>query len=121
MLNVRNFTLTTAAAAFTIAALDTADGQVKQATAATDNIVGVFDELDLTSGSRADVTRLGTKRVRYGGAVTRGAPLTANSAGRAVTAAPAAGANVKIIGYAEVSGVDGDIAEMLINVQTYQG
>ncbi len=120
-LNAKNYVAEAATGAFLIAALGATDGTAKQAAAATDPIVGVFEELDHTVGARADVIRSGPARVRYGGVVTRGAPLTSNGAGRAVVANPAAGSNVRIIGHADVAGVDGDIVEMFINVQTYQG
>ncbi len=121
LLNAKNFIAEAATGAFLIAAYGAADGVVKQATAATDAIVGVFEELDHATGERVDVIRCGPARVRYGGVVTRGAPLTAGAAGKAVVAAPAAGSNVRIIGYAEVAGVDGDIVEMFISVQSFQG
>ena len=121
LLNAKNFIAKSALGAFLIAAHGAADGEVVQATAATDAIIGVNEELDHVIGERADVIRCGPARVRYGGNVTRGQPLTAGANGRAVAAAPAAGTNVRIIGYAEVPGVDGDIVEMFINPQTYQG
>lgn len=59
--------------------------------------------------------------VVFGGNVTRGQPLTADAQGRAVAAAPAAGANVYCIGFAEVSGVVGDIGTVIISPFIMQG
>ena len=121
MLNAKNFIAETAVGAFLIVAHGAADGAVKLATAPTDLIVGVSEDIPHSIGERIDVNRSGPERVRYGGVVTRGAPLTADAQGRAVVANPAAGANVRIIGFAEVAGVADDIVEIFIAPQVYQG
>ena len=59
--------------------------------------------------------------MEFGGTVARGAPVTADASGKAVAAAPAAGSNVRIIGFAEVSAVAGDIAPVLIAPGVMQG
>ena len=58
--------------------------------------------------------RSGPASVTFGGNVTRGAPLTADANGRAIAVALPAEADTFIVGYAEVSGVAGDIASALI-------
>lgn len=99
-----------------------ADGGVLVAAAATDKLIGVTGRLGLAAiGDRGDVGRLGIDEVEYGGAVASGDPLTSDAVGRAVVAAPAAGANVRIIGFAEVAGVLGDIGSLYISPCSLQG
>jgi hypothetical protein len=89
------------------------DNAVIQAAAATDASIGVADQLGAdAAGHPIDVIRSGIAEVEYGGNVTRGVALTADSQGRAIAAT--AGANVRIIGFAEVSGVVGDIGSVHI-------
>lgn len=98
------------------------DRAAVQAAAATDLLLGVSDSLGAdASGDPCDVIRSGIANVEYGGNVTRGQKLTADADGKAVAAAPAAGANAQIIGIAEVSGVSGDIGKVLIVPSTMQG
>ena len=103
----------------------TADHQVVKAAAATDTPIGVSHEPDNDgapgAGDRIDVALAGIVEVDYGGAVTRGDLLTSDANGKAVAAAPGAGANNGIIGIAEISGVDGDIGEVRIAPQSLQG
>ncbi len=99
-----------------------ADGGYIQAAAATDFLAGVYGEsFDVVTGERLGVTKQGIADVEYGGAVTRGQPLTSDANGKAVTAAPAAGSNVRIIGFAEVSGVAGDIGQVWLEPGVMQG
>lgn len=98
-----------------------ADHTVVAAAAATDALIGVACDLDAASGERVDVTLGGIAEVEFGGNVTRGAPLTADSAGKAVAAAPAAGVNNTIIGIAMVSGASGDIGTVLLSPGSVQG
>jgi len=98
-----------------------ADMQVLQAAAASDAICGVSDLGANAIGDGVDVILSGFKPVEYGGNVTRGDWLTSNASGKAVTAAPGAGSNVSVIGRADVSGVDGDICDVNINIQQIQG
>lgn len=97
------------------------DGVVLPATAATDLSIGISEALDVVEGERVDVIRSGLADVEYGGAVTRGQELTSDASGKAVAAAPASGANVRIIGVAELSGVDGDIGKVDIAPSVMQG
>lgn len=99
-----------------------ADGTVIPAVAATDFVIGVQSEIDVVTGERASVAMNGNiEDVIYGGNVTRGDPLVAAAGGKAVVAAPGAGANVRCIGYAEVSGVNNDIGSVIISPFTLQG
>lgn len=98
-----------------------ADDTVVQAAAATDALHGVLGEIAAASGDRVDVVLTGIAEVEYGGNVTRGALLTADADGKAVSADPAAGVNNRIIGQAMESGVAGDIGSVLISHSSMQG
>jgi hypothetical protein len=93
-----------------------ADAIVVVATGPTDDIIGVTAELDVAQGERVDVYRSGSAEVKLGGAVARGAPITANGAGAGVAAAPAAGVRNRHVGFVEVSGVAGDIVDIEIDL-----
>lgn len=98
-----------------------ADGQILQAAAVGDFLMGVITGLDAAINEPADVVQGGIADVEYGGVVTRGAPLTCDAQGRAVVAAPAAGTNNRIVGFAEVSGVLGDIGCCRLAIGFMQG
>ncbi len=111
-----------AVGAYRITKAGAADGNVLQAAAATDKLNGVNSRIAIAAaGDRGDISRVGIAEVEFGGVVTYGDPLTSDAVGRAITAAPAAGANVRIIGFAEVSGVLGDIGSLLIAPGVMQG
>jgi len=117
----RNYTAGAAIAAFRIVKPGAADGEVVQAAAATDALMGVCESVGPASGERCDIVKVGIADVEFGGTVARGAPVTADANGKAVAPAPAAGSNVRIIGFAEVSAVAGDIAPVLIAPGVMQG
>jgi hypothetical protein len=102
------------------------DAHVIQGAAATDALIGVVD-IPGPAGStsvaeeRVDVIRGGEADIEAGGTITRGAPITADSVGRAVAAAPAAGVNNRIIGFAMNSAVSGDIFPAMIQPGVMQG
>jgi hypothetical protein len=99
-----------------------ADGTGVPAVSGAAFIAGVSSELDTAVGERASVFMNGNiADIVYGGNVTRGDPLTADAEGRAVAAAPAAGANVFCGGFAEVSGVLGDIGSVAVSPFIMQG
>ncbi len=89
--------------------------------AATEFLIGVTTEIDVATGEPVDVIRDGMADVEYGGTVTRGQPITSDATGRAVAAAPAAGVNNRIMGFAEVSAVVGDVGPAFINPGLIQG
>lgn len=97
-----------------------AGGAVAQAAAATDALLGISD-LGADAGRTVDVILSDTASVEYGGPVAYGDMLTADAEGRAVVAAPAAGANVSIIGQAMLDGVLGDIGVVHIAKSKMQG
>lgn len=110
--NVPGLTLaykaTAAIAARTIVKYGAADGSAVPAAAAADALLGVSTDIPSAVGETVDVVRSGVTPVLYGGPVARGDALTANAAGAAVKAA----AGNQVIGYAEVSGVAGDIGSL---------
>lgn len=117
----KSYIAAAAVAAFRIVKFGASDYEVEQGAAAADSLVGVSDELGAALGDRVDVVRSGLADVEYGGAVTQGDELTSDANGKAVVAAPGAGANVRIIGMAEVSGVAGDIGSVSVNPSVMQG
>lgn len=106
----KNYVAEGAVNPFRIQARGTADGQVVQCAAATGTMFGTTGSLGAADTERVDVHQGGQPDVEYGGNVTRGDPLTSDASGRAVTAAPAAAANVRIIGFAVDDAVLGDVA-----------
>lgn len=110
-----------AIAAYRIVKFGAADGGYLQAAAATDYLAGVCESVGPASGERLDVIKAGIADIEFGGTVTRGQPVTSDANGKAVAAAPAAGSNVRIIGFAEVSAVAGDIAAVWIEPGLMQG
>jgi hypothetical protein len=92
-----------------------------QAAAAADASIGVSDLGAAAIGDHVSVVMGQVAIVEYGGNVTRGAQLTSDADGKAVTAAPSAGANVRIIGTAMVSGVSGDLGSVFIAPSMLQG
>ena len=118
---VKNWIAEGAITKYRIVKLGTADGRIAQAGASTDAIVGVAAELDAADGERIDVIHSGIAEVEFGGAVTRGALVTADAQGRAITAAPVAGTNARIVGTAIDSAAAGDIAPVLVVPSQIQG
>lgn len=99
-----------------------ADTGVVQASAATDSITGVVNELSVVTGERVDVVHQGVAWVEAGAAIVRGAPITSDANGRGITAAPAAGANVRILGIAlESASAAGDVIRVLLEPGYMQG
>lgn len=118
----RNFKAEAAVPAFTIFKLSaTTDGQILPATGPADALIGVSTDVAALIGERCDGILLGPADVLYGAAVTRGQQLTSDANGRAVPAAPAAGVNNNTLGRALVSGVLGDIGQVMISIGTTQG
>lgn len=102
----------------------TADRNVAVCTAATDSIIGVVNEINagIALGERVDVVRMGIAWVEAGAAIVRGAPLTSDAVGRAVTAAPGVGVNNRIIGFAdEAASAAGDVIRFAIEPGVMQG
>jgi hypothetical protein len=98
------------ATAFLIAKFGADDDTLSQAAAATDNLCGIFQHITTAAGEAIRVMLDGISRIKLGDTVTRGGPVTSDSAGKGV---PAVGGQ-NIIGFALASGVVGDIIPVLI-------
>ncbi len=98
--------------AYRLVKFGAADGGSVLATGATAAIIGVSSRATpaLVAGARVDTVRGGIEEVEYGATIVRGAAITSDANGKATTAA----AGDYVIGYAEVSGVAGDIGSVHI-------
>ncbi|MET3461281.1 capsid cement protein [Variovorax atrisoli] len=118
----KNYSAEGAIPAYRIFKFGAADGGILVGAAATDKLVGITGRIAAAvAGDRIDGVRLGIAEVEYGGNVAAGDPLTSDATGRAVVAAPAAGSNVRLIGFAEVAGALGDIGSVFISPCVMQG
>lgn len=116
---------------YTIAKFASDDDTMGVATAASDEMLGIFQHAADAAGETVRVMLSGISRLRLGGTVTRGSLLTTNSSGQGVAAtqhthtentagsytqnATTAVANVvRVIGRALASGVSGDIIPVLL-------
>jgi hypothetical protein len=97
------------------------DNTVVVGAAATDKLTGISDNLGAASGGRCEVHLAGAVEVEFGGAVAVGDPLTSDATGRAVVAAPGAGVNNRLIGFALVAGAVSDIGSCRIAPGVMQG
>lgn len=98
-----------AIAAYRIVAHGTAENQVVQAASATAALCGVTQQLGAdAAGEPVDIAKGGIPEVTLGGIAAAGDPLTSDANAKAIKATPAAGSNVRIIGFAEVAGIAGD-------------
>ncbi len=109
------------ATAYLIAKFGADDDTLAQATASTEELVGVFQHTTTTAGEEVRVMLDGISRVVLGGTVTRGNYLTSDANGKAVATAPGAGVNAYVIGQALASGVAGDIIPLRIEICRIQG
>lgn len=73
------------------------------------------------SGERMDIATEGLVEVVAGGTITAGAPVTSDANGAAVAAAPSAGTNQRVLGFAHEAAASGDIFRVQVNLHTMQG
>ena len=85
-------------------------GSVKQATAATDKLLGVSTRVSTNATEHTDVVRSGLAVVTYGGTIKRGDPLTSDAQGRAVKASSG---NI-ISGFAEEDGETDEVGSVFL-------
>lgn len=89
-----------------------ADGSCVQSSGATAFIAGVSSDIDSDIGQRTSVHMNGNiADIEYGGVVTRGDALTSDAQGRAIATTTAGN---RCGGFAEVSGVAGDIGSCIV-------
>lgn len=95
------------------------DNHVDLCSANSDAMIGISGSLDVAAGGPIDVSVAGVGQVVLGGNVTRGAVLTADSAGAAVALSSTMldAAACRAIGVAMQSGVSGDYIDILIYPQ----
>lgn len=118
----KNYTAEGAIPAYRIVKFGAVDGGVLVAAAATDKLIGVNGRIPFAvAGDRGDICRIGICDVEFGGTVASGDPLTSDATGRAIVAVPAAGSNARVIGFAEVAGVVGDIGSVYLSPCSLQG
>lgn len=120
---VKSYVAEAAVLPYRIVKFGTADGQVQQTAAAADACIGVANELGQdTAGARVDVIQSGIAEVTAGAAVTRGALVMSDASGRAITAAAAAGTNVRYVGVALANaGAAGEIIPVDVHPGSFQG
>lgn len=95
---------------------------VEQAAAVLNTLIGVNTDLPIVAGERVEVMMQGIAYVEAGASIAVGAEVTSDSSGRGITAAPAAGANQRIIGFAlEAAVAAGDIIRVLLSPGRVQG
>jgi hypothetical protein len=97
------------------------DGEVVPAAAATGPLLGVSQNVDVAPGQCVDVIHDDSANTLLGGNVAFGDPITSDNNGCGVKAAPAAGANARIVGFALTSGVAGDVIPVLMSPGVVQG
>jgi hypothetical protein len=103
----KSLTATTRIPAHTLVTFGPADGTGVPSSGTGAMLVGASSEIDTEIGERCSVHSTGNiAPVLCGGNVSRGDPLTSDANGRAITANAA---GQRIVGFAEVSGVAGDI------------
>lgn len=83
--------------------------------------MGVSQNVDVAAGQQVDVVHNDTANLQLGGAVAVMDPITSDANACGVKAAPAAGANNRIVGFALASGVANDIIPVLITPGIIQG
>ncbi|MFP4733615.1 capsid cement protein [Pasteurella multocida] len=82
----------------------------KQATAATDKLIGISTRVPKEPGEHVDVVRSGLYPVIYGADIKRGDYLTTDAQGRAVKATD----KQMYIGIAEEDGAEDDIGSLFV-------
>lgn len=110
---IKSFKPATAIPPFSAVKFGADDSTVALATAATDLTIGFTNEIEITAddvakGNLVDVVLTDVAEARAGAVITRGDRLTVDSSSRVITAAPAAGVNMQIIGIALKSATSAD-------------
>lgn len=112
-------------AAFTIIKKGADDNTVVAAAAASDKLLGVTAgpvQNSSVTGDRTDIVVAGIGEVIAGAAFVVGDKLTSDASGRAIVSAAAAGTNNPIVGVAlKDAAAAGDIVQLLVSPQTFQG
>lgn len=107
--------------AFTLATPGADDNTYVQGSGVAAPLLGVFQFAPSTDQPQVRIRMDGISWVLISTAVTRGQPLTSDANGNGVPAAPAAGVNNYIIGFAMASGVAGQLIPVRIAPGRIQG
>jgi hypothetical protein len=119
---LKSFIAEAAISAYRQVKFGTVDGKVTTAAAATDMVIGVSNDVAPALGERCDIITVGIAYIEAGAAITRGALVTSDATGRAVTPAPSAGTNNRYTGIAyEAAAAAGDIIPVLLCPGMMQG
>jgi hypothetical protein len=118
---VKAFNAGGAIAANSIVKVGANDYDVLQAAAAADKLLGASTDLAAATGERCDVVLEGIVDLKINGTVARGDFITSDASGLGITATASAGANVRAIGVAIISGVAGDIIPVYLSPVSFQG
>ena len=97
------------------------DNQVAVAAAATDALIGASTFVAAKDGAPCDAVLGGIADVYCGDDVAFGDPITSDADGKAVKAAPVAGANARLAGVALCAGAAGDLIQVLLSPSVMQG
>lgn len=117
----KNFTAGAAIAAFRLVRFSAAE-TVIQAAAVSEFIIGATQDVAPANGERAEILMAGIAYVEAGAAFALGALLTTDGVGRAVVAAPAAGTNNRIAGFAlDAAVAAGDVVRVMLAPGSFQG
>lgn len=118
---IKTFVAGGAIARYRIVRMSAAD-TVVQAAAATDALVGATTDIAADSGERTDIVMSGIAIIEAGAAIALTAFVTSDAQGRAVAAAPAAGANNRIVGIPlEPAVAAGDLIRVALSPGGVQG
>jgi hypothetical protein len=117
----RNLTAGGAITAYRLVLFSAAETVIQSATSGG-AVIGACGEVAPASGERVDVTVAGIAFVEAGAVVARGALVMSDGSGRAITAAAAAGVNVRTAGVAmEDAAAAGDLIRVLLSPGNFQG
>lgn len=117
---VKSFTAETAVAKRRIVSFGTEDGQVIQSTSQA-GVLGVSGIRGADAGGAVDVYLSDLQGIECSAPVTRGDYITADAEGKGIPAAPAADAQMQVVGRAMESGSAGAILTVLIQPQQITG
>ncbi len=107
---------------YTLVVAGADDNTCAPAVDSTKHIIGVAQFAPSTDQPQIRIRMSAISWVAVGaGGVTRGDPITSDANGNGVKAAPAAGTNANIVGYAMASGVQGQLVPVHILQQMIQG
>ncbi len=91
-----------------------ASNKVAAGAANTEPLIGISDKMGGLSGGMVDVILIGPGKLKLGGIVAAGDPITSDANGAGVKLTGAATATRRCIAWAQEPGVSGDIIDVLV-------